>query len=302
MKVPTALGIFALLLWYGSIFLSLEYDATRPTSLQPFEGRVFSQNNHGHVVYLTAEENLRIDLLDWAALGIFMVGFLIQHVQEHPEFKQDANGVVLRMFYGFLSPAGWEKGFSSAWQHIARLLQRGPRQLLRDAHAPFSRRDQKLSFVVAYDVSECQTRIRNAFGYATYGYEFSGKHNLEFQVWKRIRNYWNSFAPVLSGKLIEQTNGTRIEGNFGPTAVVKGMSRIWFGLVVVIGGQLVVRGIEDVSWGTQNLNGNAYVGIFFPPLLLFVGWLIVSCGKRLSADEQVEIRALLEKILGVVSR
>ena len=296
------MGVFALLLWASSLFLFYQYDATRPTSPQPFEGRVFSQNNHGHVVYLTAEEDFRTDLMNWVAFGIFMIGFLIQHVQEHPEFKQDANGVVLRMFYGFFSPAGWVNGLASAWQHIARVVQRGPRQLLRDAYVRLSRPNQKISLVTGYDLSECQARIRNAFGYATYGYEFSGKGNLEFQVWKRIRNYANSFAPVFSGKLIEQTNATRIEGSFGPTSVVKGLSRIWFGFVIVMGGQLVVRGMQDVFWGTQNLHGNAYVGIFFPPLLLFVGLLIVFCGKQLGADEQVEIVALLEKALGAGSR
>jgi hypothetical protein len=208
---------------------------------------------------------------------------------------------MLRMFYGLLSPAGWVDGLASAWQHIARMLQRGPRQVLRDAYASLSQPDQKISLVVGYDISECQTRIRNAFGYATYGYEFSGNHNIEFQVWKRIRNYRNSFAPVLSGKLIEQTNGTRIEGSFGPHRVVRGMSRVWFAVVIVIGGQIVFRGLQDVFEGTQSLHSNPYVAIFFALLLLLCGLLIVSFGKWLGADEQVEIAALLEKVLGVPS-
>lgn len=82
--LPAALGVFALLLWASSLSLFYQYDATRPTSPEPFEGRVFSQNNHGHVVYLTAEENLRTNFMNWVAFGIFMIGALIQHVQEHP--------------------------------------------------------------------------------------------------------------------------------------------------------------------------------------------------------------------------
>jgi hypothetical protein len=291
-----------MLLWFGSFLLFYQYDATRPESPQPFEGRVFSQNNHGHVVYLTAKEDFRIDLIRLTAFGIFMILFLIQHVQEHPEFKQDANGVVLRMFYGFFSPVWMGKGSRQRLAAHRATCSAWTPQLLGDAYARLSRRDRKISFEVSYNVSECETRIRNAFGYATYGYALSGNHNREFQVWKRIRNYGNSFAPVLSGKLIELPNGTRVEGSFGPNSVVRMISWIWFAGVLFIGGEIVIRGVHDVFRGTQYLHGNAYVGIFFPPLLLFGGLLIVSCCKRLGADEQVEILALLEKVLGVRSR
>lgn len=194
---------------------------------------------------------------------------------------------MLRMFYGFLSPAGWVKGLTSAWRHIVALLQLGPRQLFRDAYARFYRRD------------ECQARIRNAFGYAAYGYEFSGNHNLEFQVWKRIRSYQNSFAPVLSGRLIEEANGTRIKGGFGPHRIVRAMSIIWFAFVIVVGGQIVFRSLQDVFEGAQNLHASPYVAILVALLLPLCGLLIVSFGKWLGADEQVEIIAMLKKVLGI---
>ena len=167
------------------------------------------------------------------------------------------------------------------------------------AYARFYRCDQKISFVVSYGISECQARIRNAFGYAAYGYEFSGNHNLEFQVWKRIRSYQNSFAPVLSGRLIEEANGTRIKGGFGPHRIVRAMSIIWFAFVIVVGGQIVFRSLQDVFEGTQNLHASPYVAILVALLLPLCGLLIVSFGKWLGADEQVEIIALLKKVLGI---
>ena len=146
---------------------------------------------------------------------------------------------------------------------------------------------------------DCQTRIKNAFGYATYGFAFSGPHNRSFQLWKRIRSYANSFAPVFSGKLVEAPNGTRIEGSFGPTRFARAFSAIWFVGVASIGGYLAILGSRDLFWGTSNLHGNAYIGIFFPLLLLFFGMLVVSCGKRLGADEEAEIIALLKKVLEI---
>ncbi|MFY9730924.1 MAG: hypothetical protein WB723_13015 [Candidatus Acidiferrales bacterium] len=48
---PKILGWAALLVWLASIYLFLQYDATRPTSPQPAQGRIYSSNNHGHVTY-----------------------------------------------------------------------------------------------------------------------------------------------------------------------------------------------------------------------------------------------------------
>jgi hypothetical protein len=298
-KVPNALAVLALIIWFSHFLLFYQYDGTRPTVPQPYEGRVFGQNNHGHVVYLTTEEEFRIDFMRGVAFALFMTGFLIQHVRDHPEFKQDANGVMLRMFYGILSPLGWYGGLVHLWQAVVRMARKGPRSLLQETCVRLSRRDQKISFVVSFDVTECRTRIKNAFGYATYGFAFSGEDNRSFQLWKRIRNYANSFAPVFSGKLIECPSGTCIEGSFGPTEFARVFSGIWFVGVTAIGAYLAFLGIQDVLSGTNNLHGNAYVGIFFPLLLILAGVLIVSCCKRLAADEEDEIIALLKKVLDV---
>lgn len=168
-----------------------------------------------------------------------------------------------------------------------------------ETHLAFFRRNQKMIFDVSFGISDCQTRIKNAFGFATYGFSFSGKDNRSFQVWKRIRDYRNSFAPVFSGKLLEAPNGTRIEGTFGPPLFTRLFSGIWFLAVIAIGGYLATLGIQDVFWGTHNLHGNAYIAIFFPLILVLSGLLLVSCCRQLAADEEVEIMALLKKALGV---
>ncbi len=43
---PKIMGWAALLVWLGSIYLFLQYDATRPTMPQPAQGRIYSSNNH----------------------------------------------------------------------------------------------------------------------------------------------------------------------------------------------------------------------------------------------------------------
>lgn len=128
-KVPETLATLALVVWFSHFLLFFQYDGTRPDAPQPNEGRVFQQSNHGHYVYLTAEEEFRINFMRGTALALFMTGFLVQHVRDHSEFKQDANGVMLRMFFGFLSPLGWCKGLVSVWRAAVRMARRGPRRL-----------------------------------------------------------------------------------------------------------------------------------------------------------------------------
>jgi hypothetical protein len=291
--------MLSLLIWLGHFVLFYQYDGTRPPAPEVYEGRVFPQNNHGHVVYLTVEEEFRINFMRGTAFALFMTGFLIQHVCDHPEFKQDANGVILRMFFGFLSPIGWYMGLVHAWQAVVRMAQKGPRSLFLETHVPFFRRHETTVFLVSFGISDCQTRIKNAFGFATYGFSFSGKDNRSFQVWKRIKNYGNSFAPVFSAKLLESPGGSRVEGSFGPPRFAKAFSRLWFLGVIAIGGYLTILGVQDVFWGTHCLRGNAYVAIFFPLGLVLAGILIVSCCKQLGEDEEIEIMALLKKALGV---
>jgi hypothetical protein len=83
-RVPETLGMLALVIWFSHFLLFYQYDGTRPAAPQPNEGRVFQQNNHGHYVYLTAEEEFRINFMRGTAFALFMAGFLVQHIRDTP--------------------------------------------------------------------------------------------------------------------------------------------------------------------------------------------------------------------------
>jgi hypothetical protein len=60
MKIAKALktitGTLSLVTWLSSFVLFYHYDEINPTEPKPSSGEVYAQYNHGHTVYLTAEE------------------------------------------------------------------------------------------------------------------------------------------------------------------------------------------------------------------------------------------------------
>lgn len=67
------LGVLGLFMWLSHWVLFLQYDATRPTAMQPAEGRLYPSFNHGHIVYLTQQEQRRLDILERTAGGLFVI-------------------------------------------------------------------------------------------------------------------------------------------------------------------------------------------------------------------------------------
>jgi hypothetical protein len=67
----------AMLIWFGSVALFMQYAATRPRNPEPTNGRIYSINNHGAIAYLNASENLRLWLLPGLALTLFFAALAI---------------------------------------------------------------------------------------------------------------------------------------------------------------------------------------------------------------------------------
>jgi CDP-diglyceride synthetase len=60
MKTAKALkaitGVLCLVTWFSSFGLFHHYDRISPTKPDPSSGKIYAENNHGHAVYLTADE------------------------------------------------------------------------------------------------------------------------------------------------------------------------------------------------------------------------------------------------------
>ncbi len=84
-----AIWLFHFCVWY-------QYDGTRPTYPVQSVGRVFPQNTHGHVVFLTKEEDTRLTRLTILAFSLMGSGFLV-------------GGLFVEGFHWRKNAAPWEK-------------------------------------------------------------------------------------------------------------------------------------------------------------------------------------------------
>ena len=64
-------------IWLFHLYAFEVYDRTRPVTADASSGRIYEQNNHGHIVYLTREEDLRLWWLSMLFVGLFGSGFLL---------------------------------------------------------------------------------------------------------------------------------------------------------------------------------------------------------------------------------
>jgi hypothetical protein len=94
--IASILCITALAIWFFHFYVWYQYDGTRPVKPDVPSGRVFEQNTHGHVVFLTKEEDARLTRLTLLFVSLFVTGFLV-------------NGLLAEGFHWRKSPAPWEK-------------------------------------------------------------------------------------------------------------------------------------------------------------------------------------------------
>jgi hypothetical protein len=74
--ISSFLGISGLAVWFFHFCVWNQYDQTRPTRADYSTGRVHGLNNHGHVVYLTDEEDARLTRLTILAFSLMVSGGL----------------------------------------------------------------------------------------------------------------------------------------------------------------------------------------------------------------------------------
>ena len=70
------LGFSGLALWIFHLYVFLQYNATRPRQFDTSSGRIYAENNHGHVVYLTKTEDTTLTALAVIAFSLLGAGAL----------------------------------------------------------------------------------------------------------------------------------------------------------------------------------------------------------------------------------
>jgi hypothetical protein len=83
--IVKAMGIGVLLTWFGYVGTSLHFDGTRPTQANPASGRTIPKNNHGHIVYLTQDEENRLVVLREIPIGLALLAIVVGYFAKKSE-------------------------------------------------------------------------------------------------------------------------------------------------------------------------------------------------------------------------
>ncbi len=296
--VPKILGWLSLVIWLSFIYLFLQYDATRPTVPQPAEGRVYSSNNHGHVVYLTEREEDYLHCLMGVAIGLFVVAALGDYFQRQPQQIGEIRGAVLRMFYGFFSAASWWAFGVAIGRHLTSIglrladVFRRPQRWKTNVLGHRT----KIRLRTEITISDCETRLAGSIGFNTVGPVLGSINGDKFHLYVVRKDFRNSFSPHFYGKLVARPSGTIIKGYFAMHFFVKIFLSIWFTGVIAVGGRITVLFIKSLLTG-RPIIGATYLDLIYPAALFLCGLLIVYWCKLLAQDDEAQILGCLQRIL-----
>jgi hypothetical protein len=76
-KVSVFLGFLALAVWLFHLYVWYRFDGSRPSQPDRLSGRIYALNTHGHIVFLSRDENRELAGLTIAAVSLFGVAVVI---------------------------------------------------------------------------------------------------------------------------------------------------------------------------------------------------------------------------------
>jgi hypothetical protein len=284
---PKILACSALLVWFSSIYLFLQYDATRPTTRQPAKGRVYSSNNHRHVTYLTEREEGNLHALVIGAISLFVTAALIDYFQRTPRRIGEIRSTAIRTLYGLFSPASWWAFGVTARRQLASIRIRSVISVLAGR--------KRVCLHSNRTISDCRTRLAGLVGFNTVGPVIGSSSGDRFHLYVVRKDFRNSFAPHFYGRLTTASSGTVIDGKFRMHFFVRIFLSIWFTGVIVIGGRMAIFSIPNLAAGLPT--EDMYIGLLFPGALFLCGLLMVYWCKTLGMDDEDQIVTFLQNTL-----
>lgn len=290
-SLPKVFGWTALIVWLSFIYLFLQYDATRPTVPQPAQGRVYSSNNHGHVVYLNTREEDSLHSLQIGAFSLFVIAALMDYFRRNPQKIGEIHSTAIRTVYGLFSPASW-------WAFAVMVRRRAASIRIRSV-VTILFGCKRIRLHSTQSLSDCRTRLDGSVGFNTVGPVLGSITGDGFHLFVVRKGFRNSFAPHFYGKLIPAAFGTVIEGKFRMQLFIRVFLTIWFTGLIGIGGRITIFSIQHHLPG-QSL-AETYRGVFFPGVLLLCGVFMVYWLKVLGADDEEEVASFLRRTLNAQS-
>jgi len=286
MSIAKVLAWMALEIWMGFIYLSLQYDATRPTVREPNEGRIYDLNNHGHIVYLNSKELDNLHYLEGAALAFFVTASVIAHYSARPKRLLDIHNHALGTFYTFFSVVGL---------HAAGRSIRSEAASIADSFSDEWTGRCKIYLRSENAIDNCQLRLEKAiyFNAVNISGDFDGN---KIHLYFNRKEFRNSFAPHFYGELQARPSGTMIKGRFAMHRFVRIFLAVWFTGIGTIAVLLAPLSIRSLLGGRSNIV-NPQLGLTFPIFLFVCGLLMVHWGSRVGQSNKIHILQFLKQTL-----
>ena len=271
-------GYSGLALWMVFFFLWSQYDATRPTIPDPNSGRVISLETHGHVVYLTSNEQRNLNYLPVAAFLLLGTAAILAAYMQHPERFSELREDLRIELYSLWTLAGWCAVARAIREETASVVQ---------TFAGFAH-PERVELHSKNSIEGCRDQLKRVYAN---GMNISGDANRDrihlFVVQKDLRN---SFAPHFYGKLKTEPTGTLVSGRFRLPVFIQGFLLLWFGGIAVL---MVTLALLTARGAVLN----STIALFFPPLLFLFGVLLVHFGNKLSSSDKAQILKFLRQTL-----
>lgn len=97
-----------------------------------------------------------------------------------------------------------------------------------------------------------------------------------FTITRVIRNYQNSFVPQMTGVIIPESSGSRIDVRLTLLPFVRILMTLWFGFLFVVGPICVAAGIVSL----MSSKGDGGIMVVVPMIMLIFGLLLTHGAFR----------------------
>jgi len=147
---------------------------------------------------------------------------------------------------------------------------------------------------LAEEMDVDERTIFSLSGYKGHGSILGRIAGNEFRLHKRRRGH-NSFAPILFGRILSDTQGTVIEAHWNTWSWTRIFMRAWLLLAVAMGTPIFIFALLEVMAKGFATTDGGWVGLVMPPALF--GWLLPRMGATIAAPEKEFLVEFLEQTL-----
>ncbi len=112
-----------------------------------------------------------------------------------------------------------------------------------------------------------------------------------FSIARALREYQNSFVPEVTGKIVPDGTGARVEITMALLPFVRVFMRLWFGFLFIFGPLGIVVGIRAFALGSFE----SYMFIAIPIVMVAIGYALTHGAFRFEVPRTMNALLVLIK-------